>query len=110
MCRSGGLGISDVECSSSVIGRFLNKQTRKSHHLLSLVVYGGLRYLAIIGYCQGIILFFTFSNARLKKTYVLDSLLINGYQEMLIYFVRFTTRSVLFSIARYFNAIMFDYK
>jgi hypothetical protein len=44
------------------------------------------------------------------KMYVLDLLLIIGYQEMLIYFVRFPARSVLFSIAHYFNAIVFDYK
>jgi len=30
----------------------------------------------------------TFSTVRLKKIYVLDSLLIIGYQEMLIYFFK----------------------
>jgi len=52
----------------------------------------------------------TFSTVRLKKMYVLDSLLIIGYQEMLIYFIRFPARSVLFSIASYFNTIEFEYE
>jgi len=42
--------------------------------------------------------------------YVLCSLLIIGYQEILIYFIRFPAQSVLVSIASYFNAIVFDYK
>ena len=50
----------------------------------------------------------TFSTVRLKNVYVLDSLLIIGYQEMLIYFIRFPPRSVLVSITIYFNAMAFD--
>jgi hypothetical protein len=52
----------------------------------------------------------TFFTVRLKEMYVLDSLLIVGYQEMLIYFIRFPARSVLVSIASYFNAVAFDYR
>jgi hypothetical protein len=55
-------------------------------------------------------LLLTFSTVRLKKMYVLDSLLIIGYQDVLIYLIRFPARSVLVSIASYFNAIAFDYK
>jgi len=55
-------------------------------------------------------LLLTFSTVRLKKMYVLDSLLIIGYPDMLIYLIRFPARSVLASIASYFNAIAFDYK